>query len=404
MRDYYHVIRRIAWTLFFVMLMIIGTHLRIPALHETQQPASTFLQIFSNLSAGNVKVLNLFSLGLGPYMISLIFWSTLSMMEIDWVTNLSKREQGFIIRGLTLFIAFFQAYATVTHFGTGIDFSAFPGFSKIQVEMGLILVLVAGAMLVSFLADMNLKKGIGKQMMLIMPGLLLNTPSLLTSGQTGAHAFFNTRTGMIVAIIVTLVFIYIATFLYRSELRIDVQQTSLDVDFKSSYIPIKVLPAGAMPFMFVVTIFSLPQLLVLIPALQNTKFLYWTLQIFTYSTIPGIIAYGVIATLLTWGFAQVNVRVFKIAKSLRESGDYILDVLPGIETERYLKRKLNHLIVFSSLFMIVISSIPMLIGLKIQGVSNLAFYFGSIFMAILMIDNIREEVKFLTAKPHYKLF
>ena len=248
-----------------------------------------------------------------------------------------------------------------------------------------------------------MKKGVGKQMVLILPGLLANIPAMLFSGQTN-KGFFITPLGMGILIPVTLLFLFASVFLYKGERRINVQQTAIDVSFQNSYIPIKVLSAGALPFMFGVTLFSIPQLFTLVPSLKNTTFLYIITQMFSYTTVIGIITYGVVIVLLGYGFSHVNIRVFDIAKSLRNSGDYILGVTPGRATERFLRKILNRMIVMGNTYMLVVSLVPMFIGLKFPEITNLAFYFGSIFMVIIIVDNLNEDIKFMIAKRHYKIF
>ncbi|WFR76708.1 SecY family transport protein [Lactococcus lactis] len=256
------------------------------------------------------------------------------MLDIDSINNLSKKQAGFIQRILTFIFCMLQAITTIAHFKTSISYEKFGRLTENEVNLSLVLLLITGGMIVSYIADINMKKGVGKQMVLILPGLLANIPAMLFSGQTN-KGFFITPLGMGILIPVTLLFLFASVFLYKGERRINVQQTAIDVSFQNSYIPIKVLSAGALPFMFGVTLFSIPQLFTLVPSLKNTTFLYIITQMFSYTTVIGIITYGVVIVLLGYGFSHVNIRVFDIAKSLRNSGDYILGVTPGRATERF---------------------------------------------------------------------
>ncbi|WP_190288313.1 accessory Sec system protein translocase subunit SecY2 [Lactococcus protaetiae] len=361
------------------------------------------MRIFANMTAGNATKLTLFSLGLGPYMIALILWSTLTMLDIDAIKNLSAKQAGFIQRILTFMFCILQSFTIIAHFKESIVYSDVAILSKNEIHLALMTILVTGGMIVSYIADMNMKKGIGKQMVIILPGLLANIPAMLFSGQT-AGGLFTTPLGLGILALVTIAFLYISVFLYRGEYRIKIQQTGMDVTFENSYIPIKVLAAGALPFMFGVTLFSIPQLLTMIPSLKGSTFLYIITQMFSYTSLLGIITYGVILTILGYGFSHVNIRVHDIAKSLRDSGDYILGVMPGEETEKYLRRRLNIMIVMGNIYMLIVSLAPLIIGLKISDVSNLAFYFGSIFMVIIIVDSLHEDIRFMLAKGHYKLF
>ncbi|AYG00922.1 accessory Sec system protein translocase subunit SecY2 [Lactococcus allomyrinae] len=403
MKEYYGAIKRCLWTFLFIIVVQFGGKLQLPLTMSTNIESAGIMRIFANMTAGNATKLTLFSLGLGPYMIALILWSTLTMLDIDVIKNLSAKQAGFIQRVLTFMFCILQSFTIIAHFKESIIYSDVAMLSKNEVHLALMIILIAGGMIVSYIADMNMKKGIGKQMVIILPGLLANIPAMLFSGQT-ADGLFTTPLGLGILALVTIAFLYISVFLYRGEYRIKIQQTGMDVTFENSYIPIKVLAAGALPFMFGVTLFSIPQLLTMIPSLKGSAFLYIITQMFSYTSLLGIITYGVILTILGYGFSHVNIRVHDIAKSLRDSGDYILGVIPGEETEKYLRRRLNIMIIMGNIYMLIVSLVPLIIGLKISDVSNLAFYFGSIFMVIIIVDNLHEDIRFMLAKGHYKLF
>ena len=141
------------------------------------------------------------------------------------------------------------------------DRSKAVGGSVVLLFLGAVLILTAGGLFVAWLADINIDKGIGGQSLFIVPGLLMNIPAMLISGQTeSVHLSQNFMIGLV---IVTLIFIYLTLFLYSAEYRINIERTGIDSRFNNSYIPIRLLPAGAMPFMFAVTVFSMPQLFTL---------------------------------------------------------------------------------------------------------------------------------------------
>lgn len=405
MKAYGNIIKTCLWTILIVMVVAFGGKLQLPATTSIGTTSVNAMTILADISAGNGSKLALFSLGLAPYMTMLILWNTLSMLDIDAINHLSEKQVGIIQRVLTLVFSIFQAFITVKHFETGIFYGQLPQFSRHELNLAFILVLVTGAMMVTYLAEMNKQKGVGKQLVIILPGLLSSLPNMLVSGQVGAgRNLFTSSRALIILGILTVIFIYISAFLSKAEYRIEIQQTALALNFKKSYIPIKVLSAGALPFMFGITLFSLPSLMLQVPVFQGTTFRYILQDMFSYTTLLGVITYGLVLILLGYGFSHVNVRAHDIAKALRNSGDYIYNVIPGEATENYIKQKLNRMIVVNNAFMLLVSIIPMLIGLKIPGVTNLAFYFASVYMIVIMVASLREEVQFMLAKNQYQLF
>lgn len=230
----------------------------------------------------------------------------------------------------------------------------------------------------------------------------MNIPAMLISGQTeSVHLSQNFMIGLV---IVTLIFIYLTLFLYSAEYRINIERTGIDSRFNNSYIPIRLLPAGAMPFMFAVTVFSMPQLLLLNEKWGDTGFSNFITTYFSFNNVRGVFTYGLILYVLGYGFSFINVRPYDIAKNLKETGDYILNIAPGKQTEIYILKRLSTVALLGNSYLVIISMIPLLIGLQNQIISNLAFYFGSIFMLIIILETITNEIRFLFSRRTYRIF
>lgn len=396
--------QRFLWSAMLLVVFQIGRHIDLPMFLSQEaklDSANSVLKFLSTATGGNFSTITLFSLGMGPYMTALIIWTTISMIDEERVNNFSMKQIGYIQRGLTLIFTVIQSIALVLRFKTSIVTVAF-FTSETSALLAGVLLLTTGGMFISWLADINIVKGIGGQSLFILPGLMANIPSMLISGQSGPISFTNQF--IIILILITLLFIYLTMYLYHSEYRIVIERTGIDTISKHSYIPIRLLPAGAMPFMFAVTVFSMPQLLLLNEKWNDTWFSNFITTYFSFNSIQGIIMYGVVLYLLGWGFSFINIRPNDIAKNLKESGDYILNVPPGDQTERYIREKLTRISFVGNAYLVFISLIPMFIGLRSPFISNLAFYFGSLFMLIIILDTLVQEIRFVYSKKEYRLF
>ena len=215
-------------------------------------------------------------------MTALIIWTTISMIDTESIGNLSTKRIGYIQRCLTLLFAVLQSCALVLKFRSSMIDQKLLGI-RCPVVLGAVLILTAGGLFVAWLADINIDKGIGGQSLFIVPGLLMNIPAMLISGQTeSVHLSQNFMIGLV---IVTLIFIYLTLFLYSAEYRINIERTGIDSRFNNSYIPIRLLPAGAMPFMFAVTVFSMPQLLLLNEKWGDTGFSNFITTYFSFNNV-----------------------------------------------------------------------------------------------------------------------
>lgn len=405
MKNQKELIRRIIASFFLLFIVEIGKHIQVPFFISEKIPeesTSLILKFLATSTGGNFTVPTLFSLGMGPYMTTLIIWTTISMIDTESIGNLSTKRIGYIQRSLTLLFAILQSCALVLKFRSSMIDQKAIGGSIVLLFLGAVLLLTAGGLFVAWLADINIDKGIGGQSLFIVPGLLMNIPAMLISGQTeSVHLSQNFIIGLVM---VTLVFIYLTLFLYNAEYRINIERTGIDSRFNNSYIPIRLLPAGAMPFMFAVTVFSMPQLLLLNEKWGDTGFSNFITTYFSFNNVRGIFTYGLILYVLGYGFSFINVRPYDIAKNLKETGDYILNVAPGKQTERYILKRLSTVALLGNSYLVIVSMIPLLIGLQNQIISNLAFYFGSIFMLIIILETITNEIRFLFSRHTYRIF
>ncbi|EPH62653.1 preprotein translocase, SecY subunit [Enterococcus faecium 13.SD.W.09] len=405
MKNQKELIRRIIASFFLLFIVEIGKHIQVPFFISEKIPeesTSLILKFLATSTGGNFTVPTLFSLGMGPYMTALIIWTTISMIDTESIGNLSTKRIGYIQRSLTLLFAILQSCALVLKFRSSMIDQKAIGGSIVLLFLGAVLLLTAGGLFVAWLADINIDKGIGGQSLFIVPGLLMNIPAMLISGQTeSVHLSQNFIIGLVM---VTLVFIYLTLFLYNAEYRINIERTGIDSRFNNSYIPIRLLPAGAMPFMFAVTVFSMPQLLLLNEKWGDTGFSNFITTYFSFNNVRGIFTYGLILYVLGYGFSFINVRPYDIAKNLKETGDYILNVAPGKQTERYILKRLSTVALLGNSYLVIVSMIPLLIGLQNQIISNLAFYFGSIFMLIIILETITNEIRFLFSRHTYRIF
>lgn len=405
MKNQKELIRRIIASFFLLFIVEIGKHIQVPFFISEKIPeesTSLILKFLATSTGGNFTVPTLFSLGMGPYMTALIIWTMISMIDTESIGNLSTKRIGYIQRSLTLLFAILQSCALVLKFRSSMIDQKAIGGSIVLLFLGAVLLLTAGGLFVAWLADINIDKGIGGQSLFIVPGLLMNIPAMLISGQTeSVHLSQNFLIGLVM---VTLVFIYLTLFLYNAEYRINIERTGIDSRFNNSYIPIRLLPAGAMPFMFAVTVFSMPQLLLLNEKWGDTGFSNFITTYFSFNNVRGVFTYGLILYVLGYGFSFINVRPYDIAKNLKETGDYILNVAPGKQTERYILKRLSTVALLGNSYLVIVSMIPLLIGLQNQIISNLAFYFGSIFMLIIILETITNEIRFLFSRHTYRIF
>lgn len=396
-------LKKIAFTAMMVAILEIGSDILLPGFPARDYVHSIGQNAYINLVSSNfgsqITVPSLFALGMGPYMTALIVWQTITITSEDTFKRLSPKATGFWQKLLTLILSILQAIATAWLF-----MKYQPnrhGYSWLAFYFVILMILIAGSMFIVWLADLNAKWGVGGTSILIIPALVKNLPTVLNSGLKQPIEFdFQVSTVMVLLMIV---FFLMSVYTNQAEVRFKIERVSISSRLTDSYIPIRLLASGAMPFMFAMTLYSIPSLLLSRSKLSGTEYAFLA-HAFSYHTWQGILTYSAVIVFLGYGFAFVNVRPHSIAKSLQKSGDYILNVAPGKDTETYLTNHLYRIIFIGNCFLLFIAVTPLFLGLYVPQLTNFSFLFGSLLILITMLDNVIQEVHALFVKNQYSIF
>lgn len=398
--------KRCGWTIFLIAIYLFGQQIYLPNVDifsATQSLQSVpFLQMLSLTTGGQLGMPMILSLGMQPYMTTLIIWQAITSLDLDSMRHLSQKRIGHIQRLLAIVLAVIQAISFVFFMGKAF-LPEYVGPNNINVTpVVAVIILVAGSMFTMWLADENSQHGIGGTVTLIIPGLLAGLPTTLQRG-LGNTAFTMTHTHIAIVVIITLVFVAVAVFLNHAELRLPLQQPMLENRFTDSYLPIKFLVSGGMPFMFSMSLFSFPSYL-LSGQLTVTTFERTLVRWFSFQHWEGIVTYSIIIVVLGFAFGYITLQPVNMARQLKENGDYFFGVMPGKATNKLLTRHFLYLTLWSSLFLLLIGTTPLVIGLHVKGAANFSQYLGGLLILVTILDSVMEQVRALWNKNRYELF
>lgn len=379
--------------------MQIGQQIPIPVLGEHFLKSiintSPLLQVFTMATGAQYTKPTLFSIGMGPYMGTLILFSALQAVGIG--ENWSQDHLKYLQRIVVLLIASIQSYQMI------VDLGLLPSSASStarRTALLAILILIAGTLLVTWIADMNNAGGIGGLGIMIIPGIISSTIQTFSGHSYGVkltmtpiHIFWLT--------IITLIFSFITIYLNKAEVRLPIQHVLIDNSFADSYLPIKVLTSGAMPAMFSMFLFLLPKRIFLQSSQQNIR--EFVRLWFSYTTIQGVCSYAIIVLLLSYLFSYMNLLPHRVAEDFRKNGDYFFNIMPGDETEVFLEKHLNRLMLVGNIYLVLITAGPLLLGLWYPVATLFSFYFTSLYILITILANIVIQVQALYQSSHYKL-
>lgn len=168
---------------------------------------------------------------------------------------------------------------------------------------------------------------------------------------------------MTILIIAVLLIVYFTTFVQQAEYKIPIQYTKIAQGApSSSYLPLKVNPAGVIPVIFASSITAAPAAIFqfLTATGHNTQWVRVAQSLFATTTASGIVMYALLIILFTFFYTFVQINPEKTAENLQKSGAYIHGVRPGKGTEEYMSKLLRRLATVGSLFLGFISILPIL--------------------------------------------
>ena len=394
------VVRKGFVTLLLMFIYVLGSRLTLPFVDMNNREflggTAAYLAFSTAMTGGNLRSLSLFSVGLSPWMSSMILWQMLSFSKKLNLTSGAIEIQNRRQMYLTLFIALIQALAISLNL---------PIQSNVPKMLVIVLntcLLIAGAFFLVWLSDINATVGIGGSMIILLVGMVLNIPQdLIETFRTVPIPLF----ALIGLIIMGIVFTYLVALLYRARYRISIHKIGLRSRFKRySYFEIMLNPAGGMPFMYVMSFLSLPTyIFLLLQTLfpQTSVFSEMSAQ---YGAGKPLWIYSYIAMIFLFSiaFAFVNLSGDQISDRMKKSGEYIYGVYPGEETSRFINRLVLRFSIIGGIFNVLMAGTPMLFVLSDEKLLRIAMIPGLFMMFGGMIFTIKDEMKALRLNETYK--
>lgn len=393
------VMNRILFTLTVFLVFRIGSAITVPGVETTSNvfdDTTSSLSLLNMMAGGGLQNFSIFALGVSPYITAQIIIQLLSMDVLPSLTQMTKegesgrKRMDVVTRVLTVILAAVQAYGIIVAMKNNsqaitIKDESFWGYAKIIVFM------VAGTMMLSWLGDQITDKGIGNGIsMLIFAGIISSLPSQIINAFQNYLSSSKIDTGdatlilqgavqLAVYLLCMVAIVIFVTFIEKSvrKLPISHSNTSQSTDpnaQQSSFLPIKVNASSVMPVIFASSIMVAPS--IIISLFSNGNPPAWASKIeevFNYQAMTtmgskfsfpwGTIIYAVMIIAFSFFYAQLEINPERIAENFQTSGTYITGIKPGTETERYISRTLNRMTFMGSLALCAIALLPVILSL-----------------------------------------
>ena len=354
------------------------------------------------LSGGALTSFSLVLVGLSPFITASIITQLLTkaipkLEELHKDGESGRRKIQQWTRLITVPLAIVQSIAFIfilrqTVVAAGTTALADPTMLEWVVA---VTAMSAGSILLMWLGELITEQGIGNGIsLLIFAGIISQLPSML---QTIIASLADTSLGglnvfnwftipvnplafwiFIVLGIIALAVLYFLVKVNEAQ-RIITVNYAKRVHGNSSYgdvksiLPVKLIAAGVIPIIFAVAFLSLPQFIgQVIKATGNenmqtlaNNLITWFQApnpgAFTGSTAEAFIypvLYFILVIAFTYFYTGIVFNSNEIAENLQKQGGFIEGVRPGLQTEQYLNRTVNRLVLFGSFVLGLVAVLP----------------------------------------------
>lgn len=368
------------------------------------------------LSGGAVANFSLVLVGLSPFITASIITQLLTkaipkLEELHKDGESGRRKIQQWTRLITVPLAMVQSVAFIfilrqTVVAAGTVELADPTMFEWVVA---VTAMTAASILLMWLGELMTEQGIGNGIsLLIFAGIISQLPSMLQSmilflsdTSAGGLNVFNWFTipvnplGFWVFLILALAALLVLYFLVKinEAQRIITINYAKRVQGNSSYgdvksiLPVKLIAAGVIPIIFAVAFLSLPQFIGQVikavgsdnmQTLANNLIVWFQAPnpgAFTGSTAEAFIypvLYFILVIAFTYFYTGIVFNSNEIAENLQKQGGFIEGVRPGLQTEKYLSRTVNRLVLFGSTVLGLVAVLPFVAEYSLYNLTGLS--------------------------------
>ena len=411
---------KILFTIFIVFVFRIGTSIPVPWVNANSLDALSglsFLNMLSLVSGNAMKNFSVFALGVSPYITASIVVQLLQMdllpKFVEWGKQgeVGRRKLNQATRYIALVLAFVQSVGITAGFNalSGAKLLTVPLTPQVFLVIGGIL--TAGSMIVTWLGEQITDKGYGNGVsMIIFAGIVASIPDMIKG--IYVDYFVNVPSSRLtsslifvaILIIAVLLIVYFTTYVEQAKYKIPIQYTKVAQGApSSSYLPLKINPAGVIPVIFASSITAAPAAILQFVSASglNWEWVKTAQELVSTSTPTGVALYALLIILFTFFYTFVQINPEKAAENLQKSGAYIHGVRPGKGTEEFMSKLLRRLATVGSIFLGVISILP-IVAKDVFGLSEAVAFGGTSLLIIIStgIEGIKQLEGYLLKRKY----
>lgn len=409
---------KIFFTLAMLIIFKIGTFIPVPgvdpAVFDMGAGQGGVLDLMNTFGGGALMNFSVFAMGIMPYITASIVVQLLQLDVVpkfaEWARQgeMGRRKLTQFTRYFTIVLAFIQSIGMSYAFNQMFDGMLIQD-NNIVSYLIIAIVLTTGTAFLMWLGEQITAHGVGNGISIIIAaGILAMLPNALIQLYQQRFVGADDVTMASLQLIALGVFVLLITafvvFVLQAVRKIPVQYAKRQsvgkgLAPKSTYLPLKVNPAGVIPVIFAMAFFMLPQTLTLL--FPDSDIAQTISRFADPSDSIGMIFYVALIIAFTYFYAFVQVNPEKMADNLKNQGSYIPGIRPGKTTQNYITTVLYRLVFVGSIFLAFIAILPIFVGrlmdlppaLQIGGTSVLIVV-GVVLNTMLSLQSTAEQKQY----------
>jgi preprotein translocase subunit SecY len=413
--------KRILFTLGLLAVYRLGGHIPTPGVNADklqqffEQNRGSFLGFIDMMSGSQLRRLTIFALGIMPYITASIILQLL-VVVIPRLEALKKEGQAGqtkitqYTRYLTLGLALLQATGIVAlarsgNLLAGCDEPLLHSDST-ATFLVMVITMTAGTAVIMWLGELITDRGVGNGMsIMIFTQVVASFPAALwaVQKQKGWWVF-----GLVV--IIGLAIIAAVIFIEQAQRRIPVQYARRMVGRKmfggsSTYIPLKVNQAGIIPVIFASSLLYLPAMASQFNPNSDSVWVRYINDYLVAGTHPlYMLIFFLLIVFFTYFYVSITFNPEEVADNMKKYGGFIPGIRAGRPTAEYLDYILTRITFPGSLYLGIISLIPIIALVLVNANQNFPFGGTSILIIVGVGLETVKQIESQLQQRHYEGF
>lgn len=366
----------------------------------------SFLNLFSG---GGLSQLSIIVLGVGPYITSSIIMQLMTTVSpklkqlFHEEGSIGRRKFNMYSRLLTVPIALIQGFGILTLLSRQ---GALPELGLGGMIMN-VLVVTAGAMLVTWIGELISEFGVGNGVsLLIFAGIVASLPQVLSQlvqSYLPSELFNYVLYGVVVLVVIVAV-----VLVNEAERRVGITYAKQVRGMSTyggadTYVPLKVNQAGVMPIIFALSILLFPQMIANYFLTSATPWLVDAATAVNF-VLQHNVWYPALYFVLVFGFTYFYTAITfdpeAMSENLQKSGAFVPGIRPGASTSDYFAKVASRLTFVGALFLGIIAVLPIVL-LSTTGNNAVAIGGTGILIVVSVVLDLIKKIDAQVAMRQY---